>query len=165
MNNTKNLVEEIFDIQNKTVDNFISSTKKASEVVGQANAVEKAVEVYNKWFDQQQTITAEAFAKLKEQSGLNNAPVFFKEIVEAQEKLAVSWLELAKSLTRSKSIKEASDLLSANAKKAQEKWTEAYSEATKGFGKTTEMKMPTVEDTKETVKKVISMFEPVTALN
>ncbi|WP_026998442.1 hypothetical protein [Eisenibacter elegans] len=161
MKSTKEITTDYTEIQKKVVENFVESTKKVREVMGKENALEHSAAILNEWFDKNQAITTEAVAKIKEQVNFDSAPAFVKEVLNAQEELLVSWLELAKALTRSKSISEASDLLSNNVKKAQENLKEIYGEWMEKATKPSVLKMPTIDDAKDTVKKTIEVLKPV----
>ncbi len=165
MKSTTNVIETYFNLQNQFVENFIETSKKVRENFGQANAIEKSVEVYNEWFNKQQTLAEGMLAKVKEQANFEAMPSIVKEVVETQEQFGKSWLELVKTVSTSKSTKEVADIYTANLKKMQDSWTELYAEVTKSISQPSTFKVPTVEDVKTNFKKMIDMMKPVTSLN
>lgn len=165
MKNTTSVFETYFNLQNQFVENIVETSKKVRESLGTANVLEKSVEAYNEWFTKQQELAEGMIAKVKEQANFEAMPSIVKEVVATQEEFGKSWLELVKTVSKSKTAKEVADIYSANLKKMQDSWTELYSEVTKSISNPSELKVPTVEDVKANFKKMIDMLKPVTSLN
>ena len=162
---TEKTANTAFDIlleaQTKLVDSIIGSTKKIADVLNANEAIDKSKTYLNEWLEKQQVNLESSTETIKTQVKFDNAPVFVKEVVEAQEEFGKEWYEALKITLKAKDAKELQEILAANVEKLQEKLKTIAGYWTENFGKPIQVKeVFTVDYAKEMTKKWIDMWKP-----
>lgn len=93
MDSTKNFFDAWMNTQSKFVDNLMDTSKKIQKSLNNGEVVEKSVELYNKWFDNQKTLTDAMLHSMKDGEGSETTPIFFKDWMESQMELGKQWME------------------------------------------------------------------------
>ncbi|WP_027000045.1 hypothetical protein [Eisenibacter elegans] len=86
MNNTKNVLDTLFQAQTKAVENFFDTTKKASTTFKEEGLTfEKSSAILKEWFQKQQEIMETAVTSVREQVNFESyTPEAFKSVLETQ---------------------------------------------------------------------------------
>ncbi|NJO02915.1 MAG: hypothetical protein HC880_15650 [Bacteroidia bacterium] len=128
MDSTKNFFDAWMNTQTKFVDNLMDTSKKIQESLNNGEVIEKSVELYNKWFDNQKSLTDAMMTAVKEQNGQQKTPDFFKNWMESQMELGKKWMEYlnyaASKNTRDKGLEVYID----NMQGLYEDWNRIYNQ-------------------------------------
>jgi hypothetical protein len=98
MSNTKQMLEVLVEVQSKSIENLMEVSKKFSEVIGKADALDKSAEIIKDWFGKQETITKELVSSMRGQVINDKTPSFIKEFIANQEKFGENWMNTTKDL-------------------------------------------------------------------
>ncbi len=137
-----------------------------------ATAKNAATEAVNKMAEQNQEALVkvkntlkEAFANVKKTVGLDNAPDFIKEAVEAQENLASNWFDSLIRVAQVKSVEELNEVLNTQVKHFQKNFITAmdldfWKKSSKKGAEWKATDYVNVDFAKETMLKVIDLCQP-----
>ncbi len=95
----------VFDLwvatQQKIVANWVESTRKFQEAIGQGDVLSKGSELYKEWFENQKQIiadlTTEVGAKAKEQM-----PEFLSNLSAQQQEMTAKWMDMVNVAVKDK---------------------------------------------------------------
>jgi lipopolysaccharide biosynthesis regulator YciM len=137
-----------------------------------ATAKNTATETVNKLAEQNQeslmkvkNTLKEAFANVKKIVGLDNAPEFVRETVEANEALASNWFDSLIRVAQVKSVEELNEVLNTQVKHFQKNITTAmdldfWKKSSKKGAEWKAADYMNADFAKETVLKVIELCQP-----
>jgi hypothetical protein len=138
MANSQNIFESWLSSQQKSVENFVETTKKFQESVTKGDLMQKSTEIYQDWLSKQKAITEETTQlgqELVEQIGLNKngtatMPPFLDEVnleqfTATQKKMLEEWTEMMKKATETWSKFDVSNV-EQEVKKMYDFWNSTY---------------------------------------
>lgn len=95
MDSPQNFINAWMNTQSKIVDNLVDTSKKLQASFQKNELVEKSVEMYSNWFDNQKSMTDSMLHILKMQGNKPaNSQDYFKKFVEAQIEFGKKWADL-----------------------------------------------------------------------
>lgn len=136
MATSQNIFESWLSSQQKSIENFVETTKKFQESVTKGDLIQKSAEIYQDWFSKQKAITEETTQlgqELGKQIGLNNngaIPQFLdkaqlEQFTTTQKKMLEEWMEMMKKTTETWSKFDISSI-EQEVKKMYDFWNSIY---------------------------------------
>ena len=133
MSNNTGILDALVQAQSKSVENLKATSLKIKDLMGDAKALEKSVEVYKEWYKTQETITKEMGNAVKGQVINDKTPDFIKQWIETQEKFSQSWMDAFTDLTKNLTGEKMLDTYKENFDKMFGIWKKGYDQFTGMF--------------------------------
>lgn len=136
METTKNMIATWTDTQNKIVENWVETTKKLQTTGSSDNVMQKGVEFYKEWFENQKNIIADAIKKSTENPSATT-PESLKNWLNVQREFTSKWMEAMNSAIQGQDINTNPQEILNKGKEMYDKWSIHFKET---FEKMTNMK-------------------------